>query len=96
MILFVNTGDEEEEVEEGEMGEEDASLDDDLLAELTPLEDDEELDPLAEGFGEVPEEEEKAIEKASEKMDEDEDGDESLEEDAEDVDFDTFDDIDDM
>ncbi len=91
MTFFVNIPDEEEEIDE-----EDASLDDDLLAELDPLDDEVEVDDLTEGFGEVPEEEEKAIEKASEKTDDDDDGDESLEEDAEDVDFDTFDDIDDM
>ena len=68
MTFFVQTPDEEEE----EVEEEGASLDDDLLAELTPVEDEEEdIDPLTEGFGEVPEEEEKAIEKASEKTDDD-------------------------
>ena len=90
MTFFAHT-DEEEEVDE-----ESASLDDELLAELTPVQDgEEEIDPLTEGFGEVPEEEEKAIEKASEKTDDD-DEDAGLEEDAEDVDFDTFDDVDDM
>lgn len=93
MTFFANIPDEEEEIEE-----EEASLDDELLAELDPLDDAVvEEEPLTEGFGEVPEEEEKAIEKAIDKAeDEDEDGDEALEEDAEDVDFDTFDDIDDM
>ena len=82
--------------DEEEIDEEDASLDDDLLAELDPIEEDEEEDPLTSGFGEVPEEEEKAIEEASEvKEDESEDDtDEDLEEDAEDVDYDTFDDVD--
>lgn len=93
MTFIVNMPDEEEEIED----EEEASLDDDLLAELTPLEDvEEEIDPLAEGFGAVPEEEEKAIEKAAEKSDDEEDDEENLEEDAEDVDYDTFDDVDDM
>jgi len=90
MTFFENIPDEEEEV-----GEESASLDDDLLAELDPL-DDVVAEELTEGFGEVPEEEEKAIEKAAEKPDDDDSGDEALEEDAEDVDYDTFDDIDDM
>jgi hypothetical protein len=88
MTFFVNVPEEEEEIDE-----EDASLDDDLLAELDPLEDEDEEDPLTEGFGEIPEEEEKAIEKAAEE-DTEEDTEESLEEDAEDVDFDTFDDVD--
>jgi hypothetical protein len=88
MTFFAHIPDEEEEIDE-----EEGAIDDDLLAELDPLEDEVE-DPLTGGFGEVPEEEEKAIEKASEKSDDDEDGDEPLEEDAEDVDFDTFDDVD--
>lgn len=89
---IVNTPNEEEEETDGE----DASLDDDLLAELNPLEEEEVVDPLTEGFGEVPEEEEKAIVKASEKSDDDDEPDDKLEDDAEDVDYDTFDDIDDM
>jgi hypothetical protein len=81
--------------DEEEMDEEDASLDDDLLAELDPIEEEEVDDPLATGFGEVPEEEEKAIEEAAAvKEESEEDSAEDLEEDAEDVDYDTFDDVD--
>lgn len=83
------TPDEEEEIDE-----EDASLDDDLLAELDPLDEENEEDPLSEGFGEVPEEEEKAIEKAAVEEEDTDDDDEDLEDDAEDVDYDTFDDVD--
>ncbi len=89
MMLFGFRSDDEEEVDE-----EDATLADDILDELAEDTEDED-DPLAEGFGELPAEEEEAIEKASEEEDEDGD-DESLEDDAEDVDFDTFDDVDEM
>lgn len=90
MIFFAHTIREEEEVE----GEEDASLDDSLLSELDSLDDDE--DDLTEGFGEIPEDEEKAIEKAGDERTEDDDDEEDLEEDAEDVDYDTYDDVDEM
>ena len=92
MMLFIHTSNEDEEEEPDEIDAEGASLDDDLLAELDPL-DDEVEEPLTEGFGEVPEEEEKALDKVLEKANDD-DGAEELEEDAEDVDFDTFDDVD--
>ena len=92
MMLFVHTSNEDEEEESDEIDAEGASLDDDLLAELDPL-DDEVEEPLTEGFGEVPEEEEKALDKVLEKANDD-DSAEELEEDAEDVDFDTFDDVD--
>jgi len=92
MMLFVHTSNEDEEEEPDEIDGEGASLDDELLAELDPL-DDEVEEPLTEGFGEVPEEEEKALDKVLEKADDD-DSAEELEEDAEDVDFDTFDDVD--
>ena len=91
-MLFIHTSNEDEEEEPDEIDAEGASLDDDLLAELDPL-DDEVEEPLTEGFGEVPEEEEKALDKVLEKANDD-DSAEELEEDAEDVDFDTFDDVD--
>jgi hypothetical protein len=93
MTFLVQSPDEEEEMDE----EAEPSLDDDLLAELDPLEDELVDDPLSEGFGEVTEDEEKAIETAVlEPTESEEEGDESLEEDAEDVDFDTFDDVDEI
>ena len=97
MTFFVQTPDEEEEAEESEGEVAEVSLDDDLLAELDPLDDAVGVeDALTEGFGEVPEEEEKALDKVIEKGDNDDDSDENLEEDAEDVDFDRFDDVDEM
>jgi hypothetical protein len=81
----------DEEVELGD--DEDATLADDLLDEVS---DDEVVadDELMEGFGILPE---AAVEEDEEEEDkEGEDGDEPLEEDAEDVDFDRFDDVDEL
>jgi hypothetical protein len=81
--------DDEEEVENPE--DEEATLADDLLDEVgdDPVEADEEI----EGFGLIAETE-VAEEEEEEKEDEEEEA--SLDEDAEDVDFDTFDDVDEM
>ena len=78
-----------EEVDE--MSDEEATLADDLLDEVVgaEVEEEEEL----EGFGILPVKEE---EDEQEEKDEDEDGDEALEDDAEDVEFDTFDDVDEL
>jgi hypothetical protein len=86
MIFF--TTDEEEEIE---VGDEEATLAEDLLDEVgdeatVPVEEE------MEGFGLLTEVEEK--EEVVEKEEDDEEA--SLDEDAEDVDFDTFDDIDEM
>lgn len=87
---FVNHNDEDTEEPE-ELNDDEATLADDLLDEVAGAEVEEE-DEL-EGFGILPvkEEEDDVPEK-----DEDEDGDEALEEDAEDVEFDTFDDVDEL
>ena len=75
-----------DEVEDEELGlgDDEATLDDDLLDEVSG-DDVVADDDLMEGFGILPEEEEK-----------DEEEEESLEEDAEDVDFDRFDDVDEL
>jgi hypothetical protein len=91
MMFGFRSDDEEEELGD----EEDATLDDDILDELADDEVADADDPLAEGFGEMPAEEEEAIEKASEEREGEDDG-EVLEDDAEDVDYDTFDDVDEM
>ena len=87
MIFFRN--DDEEELEAGD--DEEATLAEDLLDEVgddaVPVEDE------MEGFGLLTETEEK--EEVEEKEDDDEE-DAPLEEDAEDVDFDTFADVDEM
>jgi hypothetical protein len=83
-----NTEDEIEDVEE--LNDEEVTLADDILDEVS---DDDTADDLLEGFGVLPiatepeEEEEK---------DEDSEEEEMLEEDAEDVDFDRFDDVDEL
>jgi hypothetical protein len=78
------------EIDEEEMGDEDATLADDLLDEI---DDEEVVDEALEGFGIIDED-------SDEEDDEEDDGlddeDESLEDDAEDVDYDRFDDIDEM
>ncbi len=89
MISNFAKNDDIEEPEE--LNDEDATLADDLLDEVAA--DEVEEDDVLEGFGiltekEVPEEEEE--------KDEDEEGDAELEDDAEDVEFDAFDDIDEL
>lgn len=77
---------------EEEMDDEEATLADDLLDEVGV--DEEEVPEDIEGFGHITEE---AIAEEEEETEEEktEDG-ETLEEDAEDVDFDTFDDVDEL
>ena len=75
--------------EEEEVDEEAASLDDDLLSEVVG--EDEVLDDEVEGFGLLEETDDKEEEKEEE---EDLDADASLEDDAEDVEYDSFDDVD--
>ncbi len=87
--LFVSReeGDEAEEIHD-----EDATLADDLLDEVSA--DDSDEDDAVEGFGILPETEEE--DEDEEKEDELAETDDELEDDAEDVDFDTFDDVDEM
>lgn len=86
---FVSHADEEEK-EPDELSDDEATLADDLLDEVAGAEVEE--DDAIEGFGILPTKEEDDDE---EEKDEDEDGDESLEDD-EDVEFDTFDDVDEL
>ncbi len=90
-----NMSDDPNEIDGGEaeeVNDEEATLADDLLDEVSA---DDTSDDLLEGFGVLPdaavEEEEEVEEK-----DELEDDAQSLEEDAEDVDFDLFDDVDEL
>jgi len=85
MTLFETNQNEVEEKEEEDDSE--ASIDDGVLDEISADKADEVAEP--EGFGHISEHEE--VEK--EKVSDPEEGGE-LEEDAEDVDFDTFDDVD--
>jgi len=89
MIFSVisHNDDEETEEEDGEVG-----LDDAILDEIT--EDEDEIPVETEGFGLIDEKDVAEVEE--EKKDDEDDDEERLEEDAEDVDFDTFDDIDEM
>jgi hypothetical protein len=89
-MTFLNRNDDEElEVPEDD---EEAALADDLLDEVG--DDSAVADDDLEGFGLLSEDE---VEEEDEEEEEDsEDEDASLDEDAEDVDFDTFDDIDEM
>lgn len=91
MHNFVTHDDElEEEIDMGD--DEEATLDDDLLDEVSGDDADADAD-LMEGFGILPEGEE---EEEKENDDEEQESDDELEEDAEDVDFDRFDDVDEM
>ncbi len=87
---FVQNGDETEEPDE--LNDEDATLADDLLDEVGADEAEEE-DDIMEGFGILSE---KEVAEDTEEKDEDEEGDAELEDDAEDVEFDTFDDVDEL
>jgi hypothetical protein len=78
----------EEELED--IDDEDAALGEDVLDEVAGEEDDAEGD--TEGFGHI---EEKDVKESSEEEEEEED-DAALEDDAEDVDYDSFDDVDEM
>ena len=86
---FVKNDDDIEEPEE--LNDEDATLADDLLDEVGA--DEVEEDDVMEGFGILSE---KEVAEDEEEKDEDEDGDAELEDDAEDVEFDAFDDIDEL
>lgn len=90
MNISVNHNDDEVE-EPAELDDEEATLADDLLDEVAG--DEAEEDDAIEGFGILPIKEEDDDE---EEKPEDEDGDAELEEDAEDVEFDTFDDVDEL
>lgn len=80
--------DEHEDAEMEEQNDEDAGLADDLLDEIDGGDDDDSL----EGFGLVPESENDKEEEEKEEKDDDD----LFEDDAEDVDFDRFDDVDEM
>lgn len=81
-----------DDVEEpDELNDEDATLADDLLDEVGA--DEAEEDDVLEGFGILSE---KETAEDEEEKDEDEEGDAELEDDAEDVEFDAFDDIDEL
>ena len=85
------TANNDEEVEEPEeLSDDEATLADDLLDEVAS---DEVEDDEIEGFGILPIKEEDGDE---EEKEDDEEGDAELEDDAEDVEFDAFDDIDEM
>jgi len=90
MIFF--TRDEEEEIENPD--DEEATLAEDLLDEVG----EEDVADDLEGFGLIDEKDEKDKNKNDDEEKDEEDDDEEvpLDEDAEDVDFDTFDDIDEM
>lgn len=87
-MIYINGDDEINEEEE--LDEDAVSLDDDLLAEVA--DEDDVLEDEVEGFGLIDEAAE--VEKAEEEEEEDAEGDASLEDDAEDVDYDSFDDVD--
>ncbi len=87
---MINSSGEEEQDESEDMEDEEAALADDLLDEVG---DDTDADASLEGFGILPETDADEDEEAEE--DEHGEGDD-LEEDAEDVDFDRFDDVDEM
>jgi len=83
----------ENEIDGGEeINDEEATLADDLLDEVSG---DDTADDLLEGFGVLPDATEEEEEEVEEK-DDLEDDTESLEDDAEDVDFDLFDDVDEL
>lgn len=91
--MISNFAKNDDEVEEpDELNDEDATLADDLLDEVGA--DEAEEDDAMEGFG-ILTEKESSDEEPVEK-DEDEEGDAELEDDAEDVEFDAFDDIDEL
>ncbi len=88
---FVSHNDDEIEEPE-ELSDDDATLADDLLDEVAGVEVEED-DEALEGFGILPIKEEDDDE---EEKEENEDEDAELEDDAEDVEFDAFDDIDEL
>lgn len=91
-MMNISVSNNDDEVEEPvELDDEDATLADDLLDEVAG--EDAEEDDAMEGFGILPIKEEDDDE---EEKSEDEEGDAELEDDAEDVEFDTFDDVDEL
>lgn len=86
---FVSHNDDEVEEPE-ELSDDEATLADDLLDEVAG--DDAEEDDAVEGFGILPEKDDED----EDDEDEDEEKDDELEDDAEDVEFDTFDDVDEL
>lgn len=76
-----------------ELNDDEATLADDLLDEVSG---DDSSDDLLEGFGTLPETTDGEDEEESEEKDDLEDEAESLEDDAEDVDYDLFDDVDEL
>lgn len=91
---MINFQTDKEEVLETSEDDEDASLDDTVLDEVSSDTDD--TDEEVEGFGHITEGDEDEDEDEAKESSDDDDGEEVLEEDAEDVDYDTFDDIDEM
>ncbi|MFN3188236.1 MAG: hypothetical protein ACK42D_01690 [Candidatus Paceibacteria bacterium] len=84
----------ENEIDGGEeLNDDEATLADDLLDEVSA---DDTSDDLLEGFGVLPDATTDEEEEETEEKDELEDDTESLEDDAEDVDFDLFDDVDEL
>lgn len=88
---FVRNDEDAEEPEE--LNDEEATLADDLLDEVGADESDDVGDSM-EGFGILPESDDDEDEE--EKNEDDQEEDAELEDDAEDVDFDTFDDVDEL
>lgn len=97
MLFFTDTTNEDElsEEDEEEVDDSDASLDDEVLAEIGSGEEAVETDE-AEGFGIIEKTEEEDKEEAVVEEEEEEEDNEELEDDAEDVDYDRFDDVDEM
>ncbi len=90
--MISNFAKNDEDIEEpDELNDEDATLADDLLDEVAA--DEVEEDDVLEGFGILTE---KEVAEEEEEKDDDEEGDAELEDDAEDVEFDAFDDIDEL
>ncbi len=92
MVFFRTDDEEEDEIETPD--DEDTALADDVLDEVES--DDVVAPDELEGFGLMDETAALAIEEKDEEKEGEEEGDAPLEEDAEDVDFDTFDDVDEM
>jgi len=90
-MIYING--EDDLNEEEEVDEDAVSLDDDLLAEVG-VEEEDALTDEVEGFGLIEEDAEAEEEPGVDE--EDVDGDVSLEDDAEDVEYDSFDDVDEM
>lgn len=88
-MIFFQHNDGEEEVEE--VDDEESALADDLLDEVG--DDAVGVDDELEGFGLLSDD---AVAEEEEEKEEDDEEEASLDEDAEDVDFDTFDDVDEM